>query len=113
MHLVTSQKVNLISPAPRVLIKEYLMPESAISGAIAEISGRYPRTGFAVNKTCKELVYIISGSGNIVTKSQAQKFAAGVSIFIDKNEAFYWQGNFTMYMVTTPTFNSKQHVLIK
>ncbi len=89
------------------------MPEKHVSGAIAEINGRYPQTGFAVNKICKELVYIISGSGQIVTRSKAQKFTSGDSIFIDANEDFYWQGNFTMYMATTPSFDPKQHLLIK
>lgn len=112
MNYINSTNTNNIPAAQGVNIKEYLMPEKNISGAVAQINGRYPKAGFAVNAICKELVYIISGMREIVTKRQTQKFKAGDSIFIDANEAFYWVGNFSMYMTTTPTFDPKQHLII-
>ena len=88
------------------------MLEEALSGAHASINGRYPKTGFAVNQISKELVYIVKGTGKIVTKTLILHFKEGDSIFIDSGEVFYWKGNFEMYMVTTPKFDPKQHKIL-
>ncbi len=89
------------------------MEEKNISGAVAEIHGRYPEKGFAVNETCKELVFIINGTGNIVTEKDNKSFVLGDTIFVDRGEKFYWQGDFTMFMATTPKFSPDQHKVVK
>ncbi len=93
-------------------ITEYPMSEKNISGAVAEIHGRYPETGFALNKKSKELVYIMEGNGKIITEKETAEFSKGDVIYIDKNEKFAWDGNFTMFMATTPAFDPKQHKII-
>lgn len=113
MQLVTSKQTNVLHPTKSTAIFEYLMDEEGISGSVAEIHGRYPEEGFAVNEVCKELVFIINGTGDIVTEKDNTSFVVGDSIFIDRGEKFYWQGNFTMFMATTPTFSPDQHKVVK
>ncbi|HCM37975.1 MAG: hypothetical protein UV61_C0006G0103 [Candidatus Gottesmanbacteria bacterium GW2011_GWB1_43_11] len=112
MYLAKKATTNKLSPSASTTIREYLMPENSVSGAVAEIRGKYPEIGFAVNQICKELVYIISGAGKLVTKKKTVVFSRGDSLFIAKGEAFYWEGNFTMYMVTVPKFDPKQHIVL-
>lgn len=112
MIVIKKKESNILIPSQSTTtISEYLMEEQAISGAVAEINGRYPEKGFAVNEICQELVYILSGNGTIITTSRKTSFTAGDVIFIDKNESFAWQGTFSMFMVTTPKFYPKQHVI--
>lgn len=86
MQLIKKAETNTVTPSWSTTIREYLMDERAISGAVTEITGRYPEEGFAINELCKELVYILSGSGAIVTQSGEMTFAPGDIIFIDKDE---------------------------
>src|SRR3989344_8584998 len=109
MIIIKKAESNKISPSLSTTVREYLMDEQAISGAVAEINGRYPEQGFAINKVSKELVYILTGNGEVITQSNKTEFGQGDVILIDKNEQFSWQGNFSMFMVTTPKFDSKQH----
>lgn len=108
MKIVRKSDTNHIS-LPSTVIFEYLLDELTISGAVAEIRGRYPENGFAVNEISKELVYIIKGKGIVITKDERREFDQGDVIFIDREELFAWQGNFTMFMTTTPKFDPKQH----
>lgn len=126
MLIIQKSYTNKLTPTASTVIREYLMKESAISGAVAEINGRYPDIGFAVNKRSKELVYIIQGTGKIHTKYEVKEFTQGDVVFIDRGELFAWEakpctdspkgksgtgGTFTMFMVTTPTFDPKQHII--
>ena len=88
------------------------MDEIAISGAVAWINGRYPVKGYAVNEVSSELVYILSGKGKIVTKDNEEIFHEGDVIFIDTQELFAWEGDFTMFMTTAPKFDPKQHKIV-
>ena len=112
MQIVKKSKTNNVYPSPGTTIHEYFIDELSINCATAEINGRYPESGFAMNEVSKELVYILSGKGAIVTKTGKSSFAPGDVIFIDKKEPFAWQGNFSMFMVTTPKFDSNQHKIL-
>lgn len=89
------------------------MKEKAISGAIAEIKNRYPEKGFAVNEVCKEIAFVVSGSGQIVNHDQTRPINMGDLIYIDKNESFAWEGKITIFMATTPAFDPKQHIIVQ
>ena len=111
MQIVEKSETNKVNPTPGTTIHEYFIDEPSISGATTEINGRYPEVGFAVNEVSKELVYIISGNGHIITPSNETSFEQSDVIFINKNELFAWQGTFSMFMVTTPKFDPKQHII--
>lgn len=112
MQIVKKSETINVNPSPGTTIHEYFIDEPSISGATTEINGRYPERGFAVNEVSKELVYILSGKGAIVTKTGKSSFAPGAVIFIDKKEPFAWQGTFSMFMVTTPKFDPEQHKIL-
>lgn len=110
MHIVPKSHTTTVTTHSTV-ITEYIMDEQLLSGAVADINGRYPEKGFAVNEVSKELVYIINGKGKIFTKGGVSEFDVGDVVFIDRGEQFTWEGNFTMFMVTTPKFDAKQHII--
>ena len=111
MKIITSSQTNKIEASPTTTIWEFVMEEKAISGAITQIDGRYPEQGFAVNEICKEIAFVVSGSGQIVTQGQAQPINVVDFIFVDKGESFAWEadGSLTLFMATTPKFDPKQH----
>lgn len=112
MYLVKKSQTNRLKTTNATTILEYLMEEDGVSGAVAKIHGNYPEKGFAVNEVCKELVYILRGSGQIVTESEQRAFETGDVIFINRRERFRWEGDFSMFMVTTPKFDPNQHKII-
>ena len=45
---------------------EYALKDKDINGSVIELTGTYPISGRVVNTVCKELAYVIDGSGKIV-----------------------------------------------
>ncbi len=88
---------------------EYPINDSDINGAIIELSGRYPKNGFAVNEICKEMGYVISGSGKIVVENKEYLIAEGDLILIQPNEKFYWEGSLQIFMPCALAWTPEQH----
>lgn len=111
MTIIQSSKTKKIQASPTTTIWEFMMKEKAISGAIAEIKDRYPEKGFAVNKVSKELAFVISGNGYVITSEIKQPINVGDLIFLDKGESFAWEakGALTLFMANTPKFDPEQH----
>jgi hypothetical protein len=80
-----------------------------IDGALISVNGRYPDSGFLVNEINKELVYVTSGTGKLLSRSGEQDFGTGDVIFIDNREEFAWSGSFEGFFATTPRFDPAQH----
>lgn len=114
MNIIPSSQTKKIQASPTTTIWEFVMEEKSISGAIAEINGRYPEKGFAVNENSKELSFVISGNGHIVTPTQKRPIRVGDQVFLDKGESFAWEANgaLTLFMANTPKFDPKQHKII-
>ncbi len=77
--------------------------------ALAEINGRYPETGCAVNHKVSELVYIQSGTGSLTVGTDTINFEEGDSLLIEPNEPFYWHGKFSAVIACSPAFTVEQH----
>jgi mannose-6-phosphate isomerase-like protein (cupin superfamily) len=84
-----------------------------ISGAVAEIKGRYPAHGFVINKKIKELVYVLSGKGQIILSQGETEISVGDVIFVDHMEKFAWNGDMVLFMATAPSFDPKQHIEVE
>jgi hypothetical protein len=108
MQIVKYTDIKKVTPASSATIWEYDSKDQDISGAVAQINGRYPESGFATNGF-KELVFVISGNGIIVTPSGRKDIDLGDEILLDKNEQYAWEGNMTLFMATTPAFDPKKH----
>ncbi|KKU83402.1 hypothetical protein A2973_04545 [Candidatus Gottesmanbacteria bacterium RIFCSPLOWO2_01_FULL_49_10] len=109
MIIIQSSQTNKVQASPTTSIWEFTMEEKSISGAIAAIKDRYPEKGFAVNRVSKELVFVISGNGHIITPNQKKPIQVGDLVFLDKRETYAWEGNLTLFMANTPKFDPKQH----
>lgn len=88
------------------------MDNQDISGAVAEIHGRYPEKGFVRNEVFKELVYVLSGSGKIEVDGKEFQFSQGDVLLLLPGEKYYWEGKLKIFMVTAPKFDPKQHKII-
>ena len=112
MQIIKHNQTNKVSPAAGTTIWEYPTTDKMISGAVAKISGRYPLVGFAINGF-KELVFVISGNGFVVTPKGRKEIDVGDEILLDTNEKYAWEGNMTLFMATTPKFDPKKHKIVK
>ncbi len=88
---------------------EYPVEESDISIALAEVKGRYPDQGYAVNHSCTEMAYIIDGTGYLVTKNCSFEVNKGDVLYIPANEKFFWEGELTLILPTAPAWSLDQH----
>lgn len=88
---------------------EYPMGDDDINGAVGIINGRYPDKGRVVNEKCKEMVFVLEGSGKIVIEGEKVKFQKGDLLLIDPGEKYYWEGNFKIFMPCTPAWYLEQH----
>lgn len=112
MQICHEKDAIFLRPTQSTTIKEFPTNSPDVSGATASINGRYPENGFAFNEVSKELVYITQGNGKIVTEKEELSFAEGDVIFIENNEKYYWEGNFSMFMANTPKFSADQHKIV-
>ena len=90
-------------------VYEYSMKNSEMSIGVAEISNRYPNEGYAINHKCSEMGYILKGSGKLVTETNEVDLSCGDVVYIPRGEQFYWEGNITVVLPTTPAWYPEQH----
>jgi mannose-6-phosphate isomerase-like protein (cupin superfamily) len=109
MQILKEKEKKTISPAASVTVHEYDTADTAISGVIAEIRGRYPEKGYAVNRRVKELVYVLSGHGKILTPEGEKEIAVGDVILIAPSEKFAWLGDMKIHIATAPKFDPAQY----
>lgn len=73
------------------------------------INGRYPTEGYCSNLECEELCYILEGEGTIYKRdSKPINFEKGDIIFINKQDIYYWNGDFKLAIVCTPAWSKEQ-----
>ncbi|HFL2713449.1 TPA: cupin domain-containing protein [Legionella pneumophila] len=94
------------------IVTEYPHIDNDLDFAIVKISGRYPETKQAMNKKCKEIVYVQSGTGRVTVNHVEYALNPGDIVLIEAGEPFFWEGNMTLHIVCTPAFNLEQHVMV-
>lgn len=112
MQIANHFEINKIAPSTSTVIWEYPTDDKDISGAVGQIKGRYPETGYAQNTKFKELVFVISGNGKIITPAKSYPIELGDEILIQHNEKYAWEGNMTLFMATAPKYNPDNHKMI-
>ena len=96
-------------------ITEFSFDDQELSLAIAELNGdkvicaAETEKPFAVNKVCKELIYILAGEGKIVFEHKTFEFKVGDALLILPGEKYYWQGQFKAATFSTPAWSAEQH----
>lgn len=109
MKIIHNDQTKIFKNSEACTAIEYPLGDKDINGAVIELNGRYPDKGRTVNLKCKELAYIIKGSGKVAIQAEELKFGEGDLIFIDKGEKYYWEGNAIMFVPCTPAWYPEQH----
>ncbi len=91
---------------------EYPLGDSNINIAVIKLSGRYPATGYAVNEECKEIGFVMEGSGIVCVEGEIVKLETGDSVLIEPHEKFYWDGTMTILMPCTPAWTPQQYKVV-
>lgn len=90
-------------------VLEYPFNDQDINIATATINGRYPDKGYAINTKCKEVIYVIKGSGILYQKNNTIQFEKGDVIMILPNEEYYFEAKCTILMPCTPAWTKEQY----
>lgn len=109
MKIVRKNETKEFKNGAQCIAIEYPLGDKDINGAVGKINGRYPETGRAVNRKCKEMAYVISGSGKIVVEGKEYPFTTGDLLLIEPGERYFWEGKFDIFMPCTPAWYPEQH----
>lgn len=109
MKIIRKNQAKVYKNSDVCVAIEYPLGDKDINGAVVEMNGRYPDKGRVVNLKCKELVYIIKGSGKVIIENKEVKFTKEDLILIKPGEKYYWEGDSTMFMSCTPAWYLEQH----
>lgn len=113
MHLVRREEAQKFQNGDSCLAYEYPMDEKDINGAIVKLTGRYPDSGRVTNLKCKELSYVVSGSGKVVIDDKVIFLSEGDLVLIDINEKYFWEGNMTLFVSSAPSWSIEQHQIVQ
>ena len=110
MKIVRKEDAETLVNSDTSKLLEYSIKlnEDNIDFCINTINGRYPMKGYCSNLVCKELCYILEGSGSINKEDETIDFKQGDVLFIDNNEKYYWNGDCKIIMICTPAWFKDQ-----
>ena len=109
MQVVKNSQKKAHKSGGSAIVYEYETADPSLGGATASIEGRYPAHGYVVNLEVKQLVYVLSGSGDILTEGRKHEITAGDVIFIDRGEKFAWNGGMSLFLANAPRFDPAQY----
>lgn len=84
------------------------MNDKDINGAVISIKGRSPESGRVVNNGCKEMAYVVEGSGKVEIEDIEVLLNQGDVIIIDAGERYFWNGNMTLFVPCVPAWTPEQ-----
>jgi len=91
------------------IVIEYPLGFKDIDGAVGILSGRYPEKGRATNSKCKELVYVMAGSGKLVVNDETLDLKEGDLVCIEPGEKYYFDAHMTIFMPCVPAWTENQY----
>ena len=112
MQIVRKTDTKEFQNSKTCTVFEYPLEENDINGAVVNLSGRYPIIDRVVNLTCKELAYVIRGTGKLVVEGKEILLSDGDMVLILPNEKYFWEGTMTLLITCTPAWTIEQHHLI-
>ena len=99
---------------PNCQVDEYSFGDNDIDVGVVHLTGRYPKEGYCLNEICKEVIYILEGTGKICFEDEEVYFSKDDAILIEPNTKYYWEvKDCVATMTCTPAFSLKQYKLIK
>lgn len=112
MEIVKKEDAIRHQSSPLCAVDEYPMENPEMNIAVAEIGGRYPDEGYAVNHECSEMGYVVKGAGKLVTETQETTLSNGDVVYIPRGEKFYWEGVMTVILPCAPAWHPAQHQVL-
>lgn len=114
MKIVKFSDAQIIKNSDTSKLLEYSigLNDKDIDFCINTISGRYPQKGYCINEKCKEICYILEGTGTLNKKDESINFEKRYVILIEKEETYYWNENCKIIMICTPAWNKEQCKLL-
>lgn len=109
MVVVKKEECVQYTHSPYCFINAYPLGDKDISIVIAEVNGRYPESGWVVNEKCKEIGFVLKGSGTLTTEKQAVVLFEGDAVLINAGEKYFLQGNMMLLLPTAPAWYGAQH----
>jgi mannose-6-phosphate isomerase-like protein (cupin superfamily) len=85
MKIIHKNETKIFKNSEVCTAVEYPMDDKDINGAVIELSGRYPVKGRTMNEKCKEMAYVIGGSGKIVVEDKEIQLNEGDLMSLAKN----------------------------
>ena len=88
---------------------EYNIEDKDINFCIAEISGRFPKEKWAVNRKCKEMIFVLSGEGLINVGGREYSLKQEDVVLINPNEKYFLLGEMRLGIPCAPAWCPEQH----
>lgn len=88
---------------------EYNIEDKDINYCVVDIDGRFPLHGYAVNRICKEMAHILSGSGKLMIDGESYDLQQDDVVLIEPNERYYWEGKMRLGLPCSPAWYPEQH----
>lgn len=112
MQIIKRKDVFEGSNSDKCKIFGYSFEDKDMDVCIAVITGRYPDLGYCQNLVCKELIYVLEGSGKLYFEDKVVEFSQGDSVWIGINEKYYWDSSYCKVSITSsPAWYKEQYVL--
>lgn len=109
MKIIHKNETKIFKNSEVCTAVEYPMGDKDINGAVIELSGRYSDKGRTMNEKCKEMAYVMSGSGKIVIEDSEIQLNEGDLVLIEPGERFFWEGIMILFIPCTPAWSLEQH----
>jgi hypothetical protein len=109
MKIVRSNQTQEFKNSEACVSFEYPLDDKDINGAVIKLNGRYPEKGYVTNKVCKELVYVIEGSGTLATTDSMHQLEQGDVALLMPGDKYYFEGRLVMFMPCHPAWYPEQH----
>jgi mannose-6-phosphate isomerase-like protein (cupin superfamily) len=109
MKIVRKNETKIFKNSEVCTAIEYSMEDKDINKAVIELIGRYPDKGRAMNEKCKEMAYVIKGSGRVMVDEKEIKLKEGDLVLIDPGEKFFWEGNMILFVPCAPAWSHDQY----
>jgi len=110
MQFAPKSQVRKFVASDECVVWEYQSVGRKASNAVAEINGRYPQSGWAMNDVSDELVYVIAGTGKLTGPNQSIDLAPGDTALVEAGDRFAWEGKgLTVFIPCFPAWTPEQH----
>ena len=90
MKVIKNDEVFEGSNSEKCKIFGYPFEDKDMDICVSVITGRYPDSGYCKHLVCKELIYVLEGSGKLHFEDKVVDFAAGDAVWVNPNEKYYF-----------------------